>query len=343
MSDVDVSKIKYNVRLITENGEQYLINTALTFLQWEEQKNELAQKATIKVVNTKIGATTLFKLVKMNCLIRISANWGEVNKRVFEGFISELERVNGKKRELIISICDPLIRLQLSEDFKYYSAGLKTEAIVESICKDWGIALDYTWEQSIIHEKQAFRGDTISNMLIKILEEVRQKTGKKYIAYYRNGKFVVCGYGNNKTIYKFDSNNTISTSRKLSVNSLVTRVKVIGKENKDERAPIEAIVDGDTRFGVFQKIVVRDSDKSLAAAKDEATALIKEKGKPEEIIKISLPDMPVIRKGDTIECAVDNLIGFFSVEGISHNASERQMELTLSTEKKGLKLWQMKA
>jgi hypothetical protein len=88
-------------------------------------------------------------------------------------------------------------------------------------------------------------------------------------------------------------------------------------------------VDGDTKYGILQEIIRRDSDKTVDAAKSEAETLLAERGKPEEDIRITVPDLPFLRRGDRVEVAAGNLIGFFDVTGVTHNGTVRQMTLTL--------------
>jgi hypothetical protein len=326
----DISTVGYDAELITEKGARYLLNEALIALQWEEQENELAQRATLTVANFQMGNTYLMSLAKINCVILIHGKWDGNREVVFEGTIWEWNYASGTQKELTITAYDRLIRLQQSKDFKYYSAGMTTQAIIGDICGEWGIPLAYEWEGSLTHAKKVFGAERISDMIIGLLEEVRQKTGKKYAARFAGGRLQIVGIGANAEVYKFDSENTVSTNDKLTINDLVTRVKVIGKEDKEGRAPVNAVVDGDTRYGILQEIIRRDSDTSIATATAEADALIEERGKPKEIISIIVPDLPFLRRGDKVEVAAGNLIGFFYVVGVTHSASVRQMTLSLS-------------
>jgi hypothetical protein len=328
---IDISTIEYDVELVTENGTRYELNDALLSLEWEEQKSELAQRATLTVANFRIGNTYLMALAKLNCIIYIYARWSGLSRQlVFNGTIWDWQYMDATQKELTLTAYDPLIRLQQSQDFKYYSAGLTTQALIGDICNYWGVPLSYRWSRSLTHEKKVFNAEYISDMIIGLLEEVRQKSGEKYVAYFRDGQLQIVGYGTNSTVYKFDVNNTVSTSNKLSMSSLVTRVKIIGKQDDEERASIEAMVDGDMRYGALQAIMRRDGDKTLEAVMAEAGVLIEERGKPEETTRLNVPDVPFLRKGDKIEVEAGNLIGFFFVEGISHYATTRRMTLILS-------------
>ena len=327
---IDISATEYDAELIDENGVRYLINDGLANLEWEEQENEIAQRASVTFANLLIGSTQLAAIAKLNCIILIYAKWNNAPKTlVFEGTIWEWQPVFGTGKELTITAYDKLIRLQQSQDFKFYSAGMTTRDIIADICNTWGIPLSYKWEQSITHEKKVFNKESISDMIINLLEEVRKKTGEKYIVYWRGNTLQIVGYGSNSVVYKFENEQTISVSNKLTLNNLVTRVKIIGTADDEGRAPIDAIVDGDTGYGVLQTVIQNYDNKSLADLKAEANTIIQERGKPEEYIPVTLPDLPFLRKGDKIEMAAGNLIGFFNVLSVSHNAAQKQMSLTL--------------
>jgi hypothetical protein len=328
---IDIATTEYDVELIDEKGVRYLINDGLVNLEWEEQDSELAQRANITLANMLIGSTQLAAVAKLNCIILIYAKWTNAPKTLlFEGTIWEWNPVTSStKKDFTITAYDKLIRLQQSQDFKFYSAGMNTRDIIADICNTWGIPFNYKWGRSITHEKKVFNRDTVSGMIISLLEEVRKKTGEKYVVYWRNNALQISGYGTNGTVYKFENEKTISVANKLTLNNLVTRVKIIGKADDEGRAPVDAVIDGDTRFGVLQAVIQNYDSKSLADLTAEAQTLIKERGKPEEYIPVILPDLPFLRKGDKIEMAAGNLTGFFNVLSVSHNAAQKQMSLTL--------------
>lgn len=333
---IDVALINYDVELITEKGETYILNNALMSLTWEEQDGQLAQKATIKLANCKVGERNpkkLISLAKLNCIIRIYGKWGDGRKKLLEGSIWEWQYTHAQSKDFSISVYDPLIRLQQSKDFKYFSKGLSTPAIIGNICSDWKIPFSYQWKKQIIHAKKVFNGEAISDMIIKLLDEVKNQTGEKYIALYKNGKLIISGYGTNKDVYEFTGKNTISTSDKLSLDNLVTRVKIIGKADDKKRSKVDAVVNGNLKYGVLQEIIKRDSDKDLGKAKSEAKAILQDRGQPEESIQVNAPDLPFLRKGDAVEMFAGNLQGTFYVIGVSHNAMTKQMTMTLVRKK----------
>lgn len=327
---VDIATLEYTVYLITESGVQYNLDKAVTSLAWEEQEGQLAQKATLTIAaECEVDGESIRAILKLNRTVRIFGNWGAGNQKLFEGFLWEWNYQHGQQKNLSITAYDPMIRLQQSKDHKYFSAGMNTKAIIGSICGDLGVSVDYKWAHTITHEKKVFQANAISDMITELLEEVKKQKDSPYIALYRDGKLEINAYGTNTDMYKFGGTETISTTDKLSMNNLVTRVKVLGKADDDGRSSVDAVIDGNLDFGILQEIVTRDSDKDLGTAKAEAQTILSERGKPEESIMVTAPDLPFMRKGDAVEMAAGNLSGIFYVLGVSHNATTRQMTMTL--------------
>jgi hypothetical protein len=325
---VDISRVTYEVELITETGGTYALTEAVTALSWEEQANELAQRATLTLANFKTDAGYLIDMAKLNCFIMIYANWDGTRHRMFGGSIWEWEYTSANEKELSLTAYDPLIRLQQSKHRQYYPPGMGTKQIIQDVCDEWGIPLDYGWV-SISHPKKALQTQAISDIIIGLLEEVKNKTASKYTVLFRDEKMQIREQGSNASVYEFTGENVVSTTDRLSLRDLITRIKIIGKAEENTRPPIEAVVEGRTEFGVLQEILVRDSDKTLADAKAEAETLMKERGQPSEDISVTTVDLPFLRKGDRVRMNAGNLLGYFYVTGVSHNAIDKIMTMEL--------------
>jgi len=328
---IDIKTIEYEVELITETGARFDLTPVLKKLDWEENINELAQRCSLTLPNMAVGRTWLHSLARINTIIRVKARWNGGNELLFDGTIWDWYYTSATQKELAVISYDRLIRLKQSREFYYYQAGMTTQALINDICGQWGMPVSYQWAHSITHEKKAFRGKkSVADMIVALLEEVRDKTGEDYIIKFKDGQLEIVGYGTNSPVYLLDRTGTISTGFRRNINNLITKVKVYGREDDEGRAQVEAIVEGNMRFGVLQEIVMRDSNKSLADAKAEANALIGKRGRPEDIIKWDGPDLPFLRKGDKVEIRAGNLIGFFYVESMVHTGNTRRMSLFLS-------------
>lgn len=83
----------------------------------------------------------------------------------------------------------------------------------------------------------------------------------------RKGKVYVVPYANNTTVYHFTAENVNTASHKRSTAGMITRVKVIGQEDDEGNSSVEAVLNGDTKYGVRQRIVTRGTDDSLKRPK----------------------------------------------------------------------------
>lgn len=329
--DINIEFITYEVELITETGGTYDLSPVLTSLQWEEQTNELAQRVSLTTANMAIDGTWLMALLKIGCVINVYANWGEGKEALFSGKVWDWGYNSSQQKEISVTAYDCLKYLQQSDDYGYYTAGQSTTSILNTICSAWGVPISYNWESTLTHEKLLFNNMAISEMILEVLEEVKEKCGGHYVCHWKDNTLTVNPFGTNSSIYLLGETCTMSTSHKISIHDLVTRVKVLGNADDDGRTAVEAVVDGDQEFGVMQKIIIRDTDKTIAEATAEAETYLRKHEVPEETITVTTVDIPFLRKGDIVSVCAGDLIGDYYILGVTHNATKRQMTLTLES------------
>lgn len=325
--EVDITKINYTVKALLNTGEVLNLTGLCTSLSWGDDKGGIAQKADMTLANTKIEQGYISDIICLCTKIYIYANEIEV----FRGNVWEWDYTSAIEKELSVTVYDNMIYLTQSKSDSYFSSGMSTQSIVESICKEWEIPLSYTWE-SWEHGKVPLQGKTISDQITEVLDEAQTKLDSKYVAAMIKDTIEIKSKGSNQDIFSFHANNIMSTKNSLSLSNLVTKVLIVGKSEEEKRRPILETIDGKLEFGILQEIVTKDTNKTLADARKEAENILKEKGKPEESIEISAPDVPQIRKGDKIKVVAGNLSGYFFVEGITHNATDKTMDMELSRE-----------
>lgn len=110
---------------------------------------------------------------------------------------------------------------------------------------------------------------------------------------------------------------------------MVTRVKIYGKQDDEGRTNVEAVLDGDIRFGIRQKIQTKGEKETLEEAKKEAQEILDENGKTEKDISVETPDVPYVRKGDAVYLKAGYLKGYYEVLSVRHDADSRKMHMGL--------------
>ena len=334
---LDVSNIQYSVIALLTTGKEVYLDKVATNIAWEENEGELATRLNLTIrdveLTEEVGGTKktrrLAQALSLCTAIYVFADYGNGKKEVFRGTIWEWSHSQVHDDEIVITAYDPLFYLQKSEDYALYSAGKSTKDICTEVLSNWGVPLGTFNAPSITHEKLALKTKKISAILIEVLDKAKLKLGANYVIRSTKGKCEILGMGQNETIWTFGADtNLMSVQDKYSMTGLITKVVILGKEDKDgaKRPPVEATEYGDTKYGTIQKIMTLGS-KKLEDAKEEAKQVIAEKGKPERKIQLIAPDFPEIRKGDRIRVVTDNVNGYFFVLSVSHNATNQQMQM----------------
>lgn len=315
----------YTVEATLKDGSNLDVTPAVQSLQWQAPAEEIAQRATIVLAQTKTKKGLLHSLAPLCTLIVIKANGTEV----FRGVVWEWEYSSGSAQDITLTCYDHFIYAQRSKSFSYYAAGKGTKELISDLCGKNGIKLDYKYE-SIKHAKIVYRSAAVSDQILDTLDEAKRQLKTAPVALFDKQTLIIRPKGQNKDVYVFEAaKNAVQTTERMTLDKLVTKVVVMGKEDKAGRRKIEAAVAGDTRYGVLQEVVYRDGDDTIAAAKAEAQKIIDERGKPDHIISVEAPDVPFIQKGDKVKMAAGSLVGYYFVKGVTHSAHDRMMTMEL--------------
>lgn len=325
-----LSNPHYTVTIVTADGDKYYITNALTDLTLTENEKELAQKVIVKIPNIKVGKKWMSSLVSVRDRIYVYANTGSKKGEVFRGYIWQKSYVKDVEKELKFICYDNLIYLQESEENYYFSKGKSTKTIFSTICSKKGIKLTYN-HVSMNHPKLSLRGTLGDLFTNDLLDEVRKKKGKKAVIRSAKGRMYVITIGSgNSTVYqlyKGAGGSILSAEHTSSMDGMVTKVVILGKENeKTKKAPVKATVTGNTsKYGTLKKII--DAGDSLSDAKKEAKQTIKDDGKPKITRIIKAVDNPWIRKGDKVYMNDGSIKGNVAVLSITHDATDKTMTL----------------
>lgn len=312
---------KYTVSIITKESVKYNVTPAVTDLSLRESDGEIAQKVSVTLANVLVNGEYLSALINVRDRIFVYANDGDRSEEVFRGFVWTRSYKSKTEKLLTLTCYDNLIYFQESEEYQYFSAGYSTKSICSSICKKWGVTLNYTYE-SITHPKLPLRGKLADIFMSDLLDEVKKKTGKKYVMRSIQDAVHINSVGSNTTVYKIyrgKDGNAIDTTSEITMQGMITKVIITGKEDKEDRAAVEATVNGKTDlYGTLQKVLSVSSGTDLAEVKTEANELLKENGSPKQSFTITAVNIPWIRKGDRVQVEAGDLNAYFIVKGITH-------------------------
>lgn len=327
---IDISKIKYRLVVMKESKKQYNIKEFVEDLGWEENDGELATRISFTAKNEKTSAGLISSLAKPGCLVGVFATDGSIDEEVARGYVTDWKPLlSGSKDKVDITCYDELYNLEESQDLIYYSSGIGTKSAITQIFDNWQIPTEKYDGPDVTHGKLAYKTESLADVLLDILDDAKKKGGGDAFIRAAKGKVSVLQWGSNKTVYHFEADNTKQVSHKMSTAGMITRVKVIGQEDDDGRSSVEAVVNGQTKFGIRQKIYVRGKDDSVSDAQSAAQDIINDKGQVDEEITVQSPDVPFVRKGDLVHITAGTLNDYYFVKGIRHNADSMSMTMDL--------------
>lgn len=323
----------YTAYLIS-GSTKYDLTDILTSIDLSDQENQLAQCATVGLMNVKVNGTWMSSIARARNRIFIYADDGSKKDEVFRGFVWTRTYKSGlTDREITLKCYDNLIYFQESDDAGYFSAGKSSEAVIASFCSKWGVRVSYSYAD-ITHSKLALRGNLADIFTADLLDLVKDRTGQKYIIRSEKDVMKIMSTGQNSTVYSFKAGeNAITTKSEESMDGMTTQVVILGKEDdQSERAPVEGTVSGNTgQYGTLQKIITRNENTSLEDAKSEAQGIIKQDGDPKWEYDVKAADIPWIRKGDKVYInAGDIYQSTMIVASIDHNISNSTKEMNMT-------------
>ena len=331
---IDFSKVKYRL-VLTDGKNKYNITEYVEGLGWEENEKELAIRTTFSVKNDKTAKGYLSSLIQPGHVIFVYATIGGTQYEVSRGYVEKLDCKNTAGGDVLKCTCyDMLYRLQKSQDNIFYPSGTRTKTIITGILKSRGFPYVYNGPDRA-HGKLVFNNDYLGDIILDVLDDARKRGSDKFIVRNDKGKITIQRRGLNSPIYVFTGQNSQSLNTTVDTSEMITRVKVLGKANDDGKRPIEAVVTGNTKYGIRQKIYTRGSDESLAAAKSSARQILNDEGKIERTISVQSVDVPTVRKGDLVYIKIGGANSFYYVKSIQHNADSQSM--TMDVEYAGIK------
>lgn len=328
---IDLSRIKYRAVVMDESGNQYNISDYIQNLGWEENKNEISVRSSFTSMNDKTSKGYLSNIIKPGCLVGIFASdGGALDEEVARGYVETWNPVEkNSENSLKCTNYDELYKLQKSQDNRYYPSGTGTKSALQGIFDDWEIPQGEYRGPNASHGKMVYNNKYLSDIMLELLDDAAKKGEEKCIIRASKGYTSVIPRGSNNTVYVFKVDNTKSFSQSISTANLITRVKVVGQADDDGKRSVDATLNGETRYGIRQRIYTRGSDETLSDANSAAQEILDEEGKVEKEMTVQSPDVPFIRKGDLVYIMSSSVSDYYYVQSIQHDADVRSMTMEL--------------
>lgn len=287
---------------IVSGSKKYDITPAIIAIDRIDAEGQIAQRVNLQLRNVMVEGSMLSSILQPVNRLFVYADDGTKNDEVFRGFLwDRTYKSSIREQSLKVTAYDHLIYLQESEDTFYFSHGKTTEEIVSSICEQWGIKLDYSY-QNIVNGKMPLTGSLYDILTADVLDETRIRTGYHYSVISEKDTMLVRTAGTNEVTYKFEEKNNVSSATSSwTMEGVVTQIVLIGKADDDDREKVEMVESRNVeKYGTLQKISRKDQDTNIWDAHAELRVSLMENSDPKHEYEITGPDIPWIRKGDGV-------------------------------------------
>lgn len=330
---IDSSSTRYDLVALPPVGRRVHLGPLLRGLQWEEQPGELAVRLQAQLHNEHTPAGRVHALLPNGAPLLLLADWGPGWQEVWRGTVRRWGPLTDGGRDFSLTAYDQLFHLAKSKDDRYYPAGATGRHIITDIADAWSIPLGTIDGPDVAVAKSLFRSKTLAAMILDVLEQTKKRGGGRWIVRSAEGRVHVLRAGQNSPCYWLKADESVQeVEHEQSIEDLVTRVKIVGSAGDEQAAPVVAVLDGRTEFGVLQELVASSASDSPDSARQEAQDLLDERGKPIERRKVVGPDLPFLRRGDRVRVDAATLAGYYLVAGVQHNADARTMILEVDDE-----------
>lgn len=291
----------YTAYIISES-KKYNVTPALISLDRIDAEGQIAQRVNLQLRNVQVDGVWLSSILKPVNRLFIYADDGTKKDEVFRGFLwDRTYKSSISDQELKVTAYDHLIYLQESEDTFYFSTGKSTEEIISSICRDWGIKLNYSY-LNIVNGKMPLTGRIYDILTTDVLDVTKQQTGYHYALISEKDTMIVRTAGTNEVTYKFlATQNVSSATSSWTMEGVITQIVLVGSAGDDDREPVELVESRNvSKYGTLQKIDRKDQDLDIWSAHRDTRVSLMENSDPKYEYEITGPDIPWIRKGDGV-------------------------------------------
>lgn len=330
MAGIDVSTIHYAVKATSVDGTTLDLTPVVSNLGWEEGTREIAVRVSLRIADCDVNGKRLSSLIVPGTPLSIMATLGGQQSEVCAAIVERWSFTDSNSDSTIeLEAYDQAHALTKSEDYAYFSPGHSTGQMLGAILGKWDVPFNYTGPD-IGHNKTTFKRQNIADMVQRILDDVKKKSGAVLFVRWKDNQLDIIERGTNSDVYQFTSDsNTVTAKDSLDMSELITRVLIVGKSDKEGHQAVLATVDGKTEFGIRQLIIEHEKSKDLSESRTAADEALKEHGSLQRTSSIDVPDVPTVRKGDKVSVKAGTLDGTFYVRAIRHNAADHRMSLDL--------------
>lgn len=281
--------------------DKYFLRECVQSIELEDRLDEIAYCAKVKLAVPDDQFKGLPAILP-GMEIRVSGTkFGEdkYSYIIQPGVVWTVDIENKARRNWNLTIYDRLIYLAKSKDEYLFDEGSTASDRIKKICGDWNIPIKDIPDTGQALAKEASRAAPIWSIMKKSLTETGSKSGRLFTLRMQPDGLEVFEIGTNDDPWVFEfQSNLRSVSQKQTLDGACTKVKVLGKQSKDELSPVVSETSADTdKYGTIQDILQDEKAIDAGTASEKANQML---GGIQETVRVEAVDINTIRKGDKV-------------------------------------------
>jgi hypothetical protein len=288
--------------------DKYYLRELIESISLKDSLDQISYTASVKItVPASMQAINPAELIRVSGVPYGESTWKPL---LDPGVVWEVNSSTDNIKALELTIYDRTIYIAKSEDEYLFPAGQTASQRLRKYASDWGIKLSTIPDTKTKLKKAVYRSQAIYSMITADLQETVKAGGDMYIPRMTTAGLELFKIGSNSTVWVLEA--TESVSRRRTLEGAITKVKVIGTEDRKETtrtkttgsseeapSPILAIATGETeKYGTLQRMVQDEDVKTAAAGKKLAESMLT--GVQETYSYTGL-DINTLRAGDAVK------------------------------------------
>jgi len=279
-------------------ANKYYLRELLESVTLEESLDEVSYRASVKM-----AVTPDFPGISPGQEARVSGIPMGGNSMVYllhPGVVWECDSITRGQKHLTATVYDKTIYVAKSEDEYLFPAGQTATQRLQQYASDWGITLSQIQNTGTQLAKAVYRAQPIWSMIMSDLKETVAKGGDMYRPRMTPNGLEIFKLGSNQTVWLLELDQNVEEINQIrTLEGAVTKVKIIGNADNDQRSPVLAVVTGEvSKYGTLQKIITKGKDDSVSNATTNGKNML---CGVQETITVRGIDINTIRAGDMVK------------------------------------------
>jgi hypothetical protein len=354
-SGINAAHVRYKLNAVLPDGSILEVpSSIIDTITTEELTTELAVRVTISMQNALTPFGLMNEVMALGVHLQLMSDWGEGYTEVWQGICwsTGLRASNREGMRLEITAYDVLRRLTQSKDDYMTNAGDDPMVFLKQVLTDYEyqIGTVFPFGPDATLPQYKFTG-SLAELISTVFQNVMTKSGGEFFMRARLGKIEIVPPGQNTPIYYVDGNICDEWDDTEDMSQLITEIRVgsvappgPADDTPDHLAqPGELSVDPQgqvitgpyrQRFGKIREVLNTASQQSVddpSSLSETAQIMMDSRGEPQRVQKVSMPDLPFIRRGDYIHFHVGTLDGRYVISGLTRDVANRRMALTINS------------